>query len=82
MTWLGQRIVDELAKHNRDRWHELAAAGVQYSLPWVDLNELTARQRVDPLGLLGDLKGQRVLCLATGGGVRPAGRGRDRLRPV
>ena len=64
--------VDELARHNRRRWNELAAAGVQYSRPWLDLDELKARQRVDPLGLLGDLNGRRGLCLAAGGGQQSA----------
>ncbi len=64
--------MDELAKHNRERWNKLAAAGVQYSQPWLDLDEPTARQRVDSLGLLGDLKGRRVLCLAAGGGQQSA----------
>jgi len=64
--------VDELARHNRQRWNDLAAAGVQYSRPWLDLDESKARQRVDPLGLLGDLNGRRVLCLAGGGGQQSA----------
>jgi len=64
--------VDELARHNRQRWNELAAAGVQYSQPWLDLDESKAREQVDPLGLLGDLKGRPVLCLAGGGGQQSA----------
>ncbi len=64
--------MDELARHNRERWNDLAAAGVQYSRPWLDLDESKARQRVDPLGLLGDLTRRRVLCLAGGGGQQSA----------
>ena len=64
--------MDELARHNRERWNDLAAAGVQYSRPWLDLDASAARQRVDPLGVLGDLTGRRVLCLAAGGGQQSA----------
>lgn len=64
--------MDELSRHNRQRWNDLAAEGVMYSVPWLDLDELKARQRVDPLGLLGDLTGRRVLCLAAGGGQQSA----------
>jgi SAM-dependent methyltransferase len=64
--------MDDLSRHNRQRWNDLAAAGVQYSRPWLDLNETNARERVDPLGFLGDLAGKRVLCLAGGGGQQSA----------
>jgi len=64
--------VDELSRHNRRRWNDLAAAGVMYSRPWLDLDEARARERVDPLGLLGDVTGRRVLCLAAGGGQQSA----------
>jgi SAM-dependent methyltransferase len=64
--------MDELAKHNRKRWNELAEAGVQYSRPWLDLDLAKAQARVDPFGLLGDLRGRRVLCLAGGGGQQSA----------
>ena len=29
--------MDDLSQHTRERWNELAAAGVQYSRPWLDL---------------------------------------------
>lgn len=64
--------MDELARHNRQRWNDLAAAGVVYSRPWLDLDEVTARRHVDSQGLLGDLCGRRVLCLAGGGGQQSA----------
>jgi len=64
--------MDDLARHNRRRWNDLAAAGVGYSRPWLDLDESKAAERVDPLGLLGDLRGRRVLCLAAGGGQQSA----------
>ena len=64
--------MDETAKFNRDRWEELAKAGVQYSLPSLDLDERSAREMVDPEGMLGDLAGKDVLCLAGGGGQQSA----------
>jgi len=64
--------MDDLARHNRERWNGLAAAGVMYSRPWLDLDEATSRQRVDPLGFVGDVRGKRVLCLASGGGQQSA----------
>ena len=63
---------DDLARTNRERWNGLVAADVQYARPWLDLDQETARQRVDPVGLLGDLRGRRVLCLAGGGGQQSA----------
>ena len=64
--------MDELARHNRDRWNGLAAAGVMYSQPWLDLDAPTAQQRVDPQGMLGDLTGRRVLCPTAAGGQQSA----------
>jgi SAM-dependent methyltransferase len=64
--------MDDLSRYNRDRWNALAAAGVEFSLPWLDLDQATARVRIDALGLLGDLAGKRVLCLAGGGGQQSA----------
>jgi SAM-dependent methyltransferase len=61
-----------LCRHTRERWNELAAEGVVYSRPWLDLTRSTARQRVDPLGLLGELRNKKVLCLAGGGGQQSA----------
>lgn len=64
--------MDELARYNRERWEELARAGVAYSRPWLDLTPETARERVDTEGMLGDVTGLRVLCLAGGGGQQSA----------
>jgi len=64
--------VDDLLQHNRARWNDLAKAGVQYSRPWLDLDAASARARIDPLGILGELAGKRVLCLAAGGGQQSA----------
>ena len=64
--------MDEIAKYNHDRWEELAKAGVMYSIPELDLDENSARDWVDPQGMLGDLTGKDVLCLAGGGGQQSA----------
>lgn len=64
--------MDELAAYNKARWEELSAANVMFSRPWLDLDGDSARQRIDPEGLLGDLNGKEVLCLAGGGGQQSA----------
>ena len=61
-------MLDELAQFNKERWEELAAAELAYARPWLDLDEATARQRVDPLGHFGNVTGKHVLCLGSGGG--------------
>ena len=60
--------LDKLAETNRLRWNALAAANVVYSQPWLDLSPENAAARIDPVGVLGDLTGQRVLCLAASAG--------------
>ncbi|MCO5199663.1 MAG: class I SAM-dependent methyltransferase [Anaerolineae bacterium] len=60
--------MDDLARFNQQRWDALAAANIAYSRPILDLNIDAAREKVDPHDVLGDVTGQRVLCLASGGG--------------
>ena len=62
----------EALEHTRQRWNALAQAGVEFSRPWLDLDQAAARERVDPKGLARDLRGARVLCLAAGGGQQSA----------
>lgn len=64
--------MDELAQFNKDRWEELAGVGIQYSRPFLDLDQDSARREVDPEGRIGDVKGKQVLCLAAGGGQQSA----------
>ncbi len=64
--------LDELARFNQERWEALVAANIEYARPWLDLDVATARQRVDPYGFLGDVRGRPVLCLASGGGQQSA----------
>jgi ubiquinone/menaquinone biosynthesis C-methylase UbiE len=59
---------DPLADYNRQRWNELAQAGIEFSRPLLDLDPAAARHFLDPFGVMGDVSGKRVLCLASGGG--------------
>lgn len=60
--------MDELARYNQERWEELAGANVLYSRPLLDLNQQSAHEQLDPYGVMGEIKGKDVLCLASGGG--------------
>lgn len=60
--------MDEIARFNKERWEELAQAGVEYSRPFLDLDESTAQKVFNPQDKLGDVTGKDVLCLAAGGG--------------
>jgi len=60
--------MDDLARYNRERWEELAQAGIDYSRPALDLADGSARAMVDPEGMMGEAAGRDVLCLAGGGG--------------
>lgn len=60
--------MDELSQTNRERWNALVRANVQYSRPFLELTPEQVRKVVDNQGLLGDVTGKRVLCLAGGGG--------------
>jgi SAM-dependent methyltransferase len=64
--------MDELAIHNQARWEALAEARIAYTCPWLDLDIVSARERVDPEGVLDEITGTNVLCLAAGGGQQSA----------
>jgi SAM-dependent methyltransferase len=64
--------MDEIAKYNVGRWRALVEARALYTRPLLNLDETSARAVVDPRGWLGELKGRRVLCLASGGGRESA----------
>ena len=64
--------MDELARYNKAQWEELARSKVEYSRPWFDLDENSARKAVDPHGIMKEIAGKRVLCLASGGGQQSA----------
>ncbi len=60
--------LDELAQFNQARWDALAQANIEFSRPMLDIDPEAARRFLDPDGMLGDVRGQHVLCLASGGG--------------
>ncbi len=64
--------MDDLAEFNRARWNNLARSNVEFSKPRLDLDTAAARVLVDPQGLVGELDGKQVLCLASGGGQQSA----------
>jgi SAM-dependent methyltransferase len=64
--------MDELARFNRARWEALAEADISFSRPALGLDEATAREMVDPQGVMGSVAGKDVLCLASGGGQQSA----------
>jgi ubiquinone/menaquinone biosynthesis C-methylase UbiE len=57
-----------IAETNRERWNALAKANVEYSRPFLDLTQEVAAKHVYRHGVLESVEGQRVLCLAGGGG--------------
>ena len=60
--------MDKVASDNQTRWEALAQANVGFSRPALNLTPTTARQLLDPHHCLGSVAGQRILCLASGGG--------------
>lgn len=64
--------MDDVSQYARERWEELARAGVEYSRPFLSLDEDSARRIVDRYGLLGGRRRGDVLCLAGGGGQQSA----------
>ena len=72
---MGRIAVDAVADHNRKMWDRLAAAGIEYTRPQgtPPASARGKRRFLDPRARLAgiDLRGQRVLCLAGGGGWAP-----------
>lgn len=64
--------MDEVARYNMARWRALAAADALFTRPALGLDPVSARAIADPEGLLGELAGRDVLCLAGGGGKQSA----------
>jgi SAM-dependent methyltransferase len=60
--------MDPVAQYNIERWTALVHHNAIFTRPALELNASTARSLVDPEARLGDLSGQQVLCLASGGG--------------
>ena len=64
--------MDEVAQYNIQRWQALADADALFTRPNLDLTPDSAREFLDGEGLLGDVAGKEVLCLAGGGGQQSA----------
>jgi len=64
--------MDDISNYNRERWNALVRANALFTRPALNFDATTARQRIDAEGLLGELAGKRVLCLAGGGGQQSA----------
>lgn len=62
---------DDFIRYNKERWEELARAGVEFSIPFLDLTPESARARLDR-AQVGEVRGRRVLCLAASGGQQSA----------
>jgi SAM-dependent methyltransferase len=60
--------MDEISKINRLRWNNLADAQVEYSRPFLSFTIEDAKKYVYRHGILKDVAGKQVLCLASGGG--------------
>src|SRR5688572_9983833 len=60
--------MDELAKYNIERWKALVEANAVFTRPALELDPISAREKLDPEGRLGQVAGKDVLCLACGGG--------------
>ena len=63
---------DDVARYNQGRWEEMAAEGLKYTRPMLDLDPASALELVDSHGLAGDVAGKDVLCLAGAGGQQSA----------
>ena len=60
--------MDEISKINRVRWNSLAEAQVEYSRPFLSFTREDAEKYIHRHGILKDVTGKQVLCLASGGG--------------
>lgn len=62
----------EVERYLRSRWRSLGEADAIFCRPWLELDAVGARERLDPDWVLGELRGKDVLCLAAGGGQQSA----------
>lgn len=60
--------MDEIHHTNRERWNALASANVEYSRPFFEFTREQAEAYIYRHGILKDVQGKQVLCLASGGG--------------
>ncbi len=60
--------MDNINKTNRERWNALASANVEWSRPFLDYTPEKAAEYIGRYGIIQDVAGKKVLCLASGGG--------------
>ena len=60
--------LDPIAATNRTRWNALANANVEYTRPYLEYSLEEARISVGRHGIIKEVSGKDVLCLASGGG--------------
>lgn len=60
--------MDQINKNNRERWNALAGANVEYSKPFLDFTPEDAAGYIYRYGIIKNVSGLNVLCLASGGG--------------
>jgi SAM-dependent methyltransferase len=65
-------MMDRVYDYNKGRWEALVAAAALFTRPWLDLDPQSARTRLEFEGLVQDVSGKHVLCLAAGGGQQSA----------
>ena len=77
---------DEIAKVNEEHWEKQAREGCGFTVPWLDLDRDLIRRYINgelesvpealiemhPAGILANVEGKDVLCLASGGGQESA----------
>ena len=65
--------MDKTTNNNEKKWDILVKSDVPCGRPRLDLNPQKAKEWLNKDGILGDLKGKKVLCLASGGGQQSIG---------
>ena len=60
--------MDQISKTNRERWNKLANENVEYSRPFFDFTAERALKHISRYGIITEVAGKKVLCLASGGG--------------
>ncbi len=65
--------MDKITKENEKQWNKMVKSGVPCSRPKLNLNPQKAKEWLDKNNILGNLKGKKVLCLASGGGQQSVG---------
>lgn len=60
--------MDQIIAKNKEQWNRLALAGVQHSKPFYGYTVKEAKEYCFRYGIISDVKGLNILCLAGGGG--------------